>query len=323
VSGPIATPLGPGREFDRIRRMAERWQSLAQDLGDDCAFLEVGGATLAISLDLSVEDVHFRRAWLNPHEIGYRAAAGALSDLAAVGAEPAALLLAIGAPEQEPEATLHAIADGVGEAVRHAGAVIVGGDLARSPVLVVDCCVVGRCERPVRRSGARPGDVLVVTGALGGPGAALAAWQAGREPAPDARCRFARPEPRYAGGRYLAGLGATAMIDLSDGLGGDLRHLLAASKVGARLDVDRIPVHEAAHREASLAGEPPWAFAVRSGEEYELLAALPAGVTDAALRAAPVPIAIVGVVEAECGVRAFLHTVPVDLPGGFDHFAGC
>ena len=322
MTGPLSTPLGPGREFDRIRQMAERWKFLAKGLGDDCAFLEVGGATLALSLDLSVEDTHFRRAWLSPHEIGYRAAAAALSDLAAVGAEPSALLLAIGAPEQEPEATLHAIADGVGEAVRHAGAVIVGGDLARAPVLVVDCCVVGRCERPVRRGGARPGDVLVVSGALGGPGAALAAWQAGREPAPDARRRFAHPEPRYAGARYLAGLGATAMIDLSDGFGGDLRHLLAASEVGARLDVERIPVHAAAHREASLAGEPPWSFAVRSGEEYELLAALPAGVTDAVLRAAPVPVAIVGVVEAERGVRAFFHTVPVDLPGGFDHFAG-
>jgi thiamine-monophosphate kinase len=112
------------------------------------------------------------------------------------------------------------------------------------------------------------------------------------------------------------------MIDISDGLGGDLRHLLAASGVGARLDVDRIPVHAAAQREAALAGEPPWLFAVRSGEEYELLAALPAGVTEAVLRAAPVPLAIVGVVEAERGVRALLRSVAVDLPGGFDHFAG-
>jgi thiamine-monophosphate kinase len=302
--------------------MAERWKFVAKGLGDDCAFLEAGGSTLAISLDLSVEDVHFRRAWLTPHEIGFRAASAALSDLAAVGAEPAALLLALGAPEKEPEATLHGLADGVGEAVRHAGAVIVGGDLTRAPVLVVDCCVIGRCERPVRRSGARPGDVLVVTGALGGPGAALAAWRSGREPAPDARHRFARPEPRYAGARYLAGLGATAMIDLSDGLGGDLRHLLAASGVGARLDVERIPVHAAALREAALTGQAPWAFAVQSGEEYELLAALPAGVTDAVLRAAPLPVAIIGAVEAEPGVRARNHNVPVDLPGGFDHFTG-
>jgi thiamine-monophosphate kinase len=321
MTGPIATPLGPGREFDRIRRMADRWKFLAKGLGDDCAFLDAGGGTLTISLDLSVEDVHFRRAWLSPQEIGYRAAAAALSDLAAVAAEPLALLLALGAPEREPEATLHAIADGVGEAVRHAGALIVGGDLTRAPVLVVDCCVVGRCARPVRRSGARPGDLLVVTGALGGPGAALAAWQAGREPSADARHRFARPEPRYAGARFLAGLGATAMIDLSDGLGSDLRHLLAASEVGARLEVERIPLHPSVPREAALAGQPPWAFAVRSGEEYELLAALPAGVTDAVLRAAPLPVAVIGAVEAEPGVRACHRSVAVDLPGGFDHFA--
>ena len=322
MSGPLSTPLGPGREFDRIRTMAERWKFLAKGLGDDCAFIEVGGATLAVSIDISVEGVHFRRDWLSPQEIGYRAAAAALSDLAAVAAEPAALLLALGAGETEPEATLYAVADGVGEAVRHAGALIIGGDLTRAPQLVVDCCVLGRCDAPVRRSGARPGDVLVVTGSLGGPLAALAAWQAGREPSPDARHRFARPEPRHLAAAYLARLGARAMIDLSDGLGGDLHHLLAASGVGARLEVDRIPVHPAAAREAQLAGEPPWAFATRSGEEYELLAALPAGTTDAVLRAAPVPLAVIGTVEAEPGARAFLHRVPVEMPRGFDHFAG-
>jgi len=322
VSGPLSTPLGPGREFDRIRKMAERWKLVAKGLGDDCAFLDAGGTRLAVSIDLSVEDVHFRRAWLSPHEIGYRAAAAALSDLAAVAAEPLALLFALGAPEQEPEATLHAVADGVGEAVRHAGAVIIGGDLTRAPVLVLDCCVLGRAERPVLRSGARPGDVLVVTGALGGPLAALTAWQAGREPASDARRRFARPDPRHAAAKFLAGLGARAMIDLSDGLGGDLGHLLAASGVGARIETHRLPVHPAAAREAASAGVPAWAFASRSGEEYELLAALPSGVTEAALAASPVPVSVIGVVESERGVRARHHHVPVDLPGGFDHFGG-
>lgn len=322
MSDPLGTPLGPGREFDRIRTMAARWRFVAKGLGDDCAFLEAGDAQLAVSIDLSVEDVHFRRAWLSPQEIGYRAASAALSDLAAVAAEPLALLLALGAPEQEPEGTLHAVADGVGEAVRHAGAAIIGGDLTCAPVLVVDCCVIGRTRAPVRRSGARPGDVLVVTGSLGGPLAALSAWQAGREPSPDARHRFARPDPRHLVARYLADLGARAMIDLSDGLGGDLHHLLAASGVGARLEVSRVPVHPAAVREAQVAGQPAWAFAVRSGEEYELLAALPAGVTDEVLRGSPVPLTTIGVVEAERGVRAFHHHLPVELPGGFDHFGG-
>ena len=322
MSDPLATPLGPGREFDRIRRMAERWRSVARGLGDDCAFLEAGDAQLAVSIDLSIEDVHFRRAWLSPHEIGFRAVAAALSDLAAVAAEPLAVLLALGAPENESESTLHAVADGVGEAVRQAGAAIVGGDLTRAPVLVVDCCVIGRTSAPVRRSGARPGNVLVVTGSLGGPRAALAAWQAGREPSPDARHRFAHPEARHGAAKYLASLGARAMIDLSDGLGGDLLHLLAASGVGARLDADKVPIHPAAQREARLAGEPAWAFAVRGGEDYELLAALPAGVTEEVLRAAPVPVTVIGAVEEGRGARAFFHGVPVELPGGFDHYAG-
>ena len=322
TGGPLSTRLGPGREFDRIRGMAERWGSLAKGLGDDCAFLEIGAGTLAVSVDLSVEGVHFRRDWLDPREIGFRAAAAALSDLAAVAAEPLALLLALGAPAGEPESVLHAVADGVGEAVRDAGASIVGGDLARSPALVVDCCVIGRCGRPVRRGGARPGDALVVTGSLGGPLAALAAWQSGREPSPGARRRFARPEPRHEAARHLAAHGATAMIDLSDGLGGDLLHMLAASDVGARLEVERIPVHSAAACEARLRGEPEWAFAARSGEEYELLAALPRDACDAALRSAPAPLAAIGTIEAAPGLRAVLRGAPVDLPGGFDHFSG-
>ena len=107
------TPLGPGREFDRIRAMAGRWRERAQGLGDDCAVLEVGGDRIAVSVDLSVEGVHVRRAWMTPAEIGNRAAAAALPDLAAMAAEPIALLLSIGARADEPEDTFLGLADGV------------------------------------------------------------------------------------------------------------------------------------------------------------------------------------------------------------------
>ena len=176
--------LGPGREFDRIRAMAARWKDRARGLGDDCAFIESGGERLAVSIDLSIEDVHFRRAWLTPGEIGYRAAAAAFSDLAAVAAAPMALLLSLGVPDELSDETLFAIADGVGDAAGDAGALVVGGDLSRSEKLVVDCCVIGRAGAEVRRRVAKPGDRLVVTGALAmngllSPLAALAAaWLA-------------------------------------------------------------------------------------------------------------------------------------------------
>jgi len=312
-------PLGPGREFDRIRAMAARWGDRARGLGDDCAFLEIGGETLAVSLDLAVEEIHFRRDWMSPAEIGYRAAAAALSDLAAVAAEPLALLLAVGAPASEPEETHAALADGVGEAAAAAGAFVIGGDLAASAQLVVDCCVIGRAAKPVRRSGARPGDRIVVTGTLGLPLTAFTAWTVGREPPPAARERFVRPEPRYAAARRLAALGATAMIDISDGLGGDLLQLLAASGVGARVDVLRIPVHPEARTAATRLGQDAWAFAARSGEEYELLATLPTSVGDEELRDLGIPVSAIGTIEAEPGVRAFEDPRPVTLPTGWDH----
>jgi thiamine-monophosphate kinase len=312
--------LGPGREFDRIRAMAARWKDRARGLGDDCAFVESGGERLAVSVDLSVEDVHFRRAWLTPAEIGYRAAAAALSDLAAVAAEPMALLLSVGVPADEAEMTLLGIADGVGDAAGDAGALIVGGDLSTSAKLIVDVVVIGRASAEVRRSGAKPGDRIVVSGALGGPLAALGAWQAGREPAPEARARFARPPTRHTTARFLESHRARAMIDISDGLAADLGHLLAASGVGARVDVTRIPVLAAAREAAAREGESAWRFAARSGEEYELLAAMPPEAGDEVLAAAPVPLTVIGTIEAEPGLRAFDDAGEVTLPGGFDHF---
>ncbi len=312
--------LGAGGEFDRIRALAARWQDRARGLGDDCAFIEAGGARLAVSLDLSIEDVHFRRAWLTPQEIGYRAAAAALSDLAACACEPVAMLLGFGVPEGESEATTLALGDGAAQAAADAGAIIVGGDLTRSEKLVVDCCVIGRAPAPVRRAGARPGDRLVVTGSFGGPLAALTAWEAGAEPDAEARARFAHPSPRHDAARFLAHHRARAMLDVSDGLAADLGHLLAAGEVGASLTVDHIPVLASARAAAEQAGEPAWRFAARSGEEYELLAALPPDVTDDDLAKAPVALTVIGVVDAEAGVRATFEGRAVSLPGGHDHF---
>lgn len=313
------TALGAGREFDRIRTIARTLGDRAPDLGNDCALVDVAGVTLAVTTDVSAEAVHFRREWLGLEEIGWRATAASLSDLAAAAAEPIGVLAALTMPAGEPEESFAAIMRGCGAAVASVGGVVLGGDLSRGESIALAITSVGRAAHPMRRSGARPGDTVWVTGELGGARAALAAWTAGREPDPGARIRFARPEPRIAAGRWLAGQEARAMMDLSDGLAGDAGHLAAASGVTLQIALDRLPIHPAVASEAQRAGESPPVFAARGGEDYELLAVMPAGFrASAALGIALTPI---GVVEAGAP-RAILESggTPVSLTS-YDHFA--
>ena len=313
--------LGPGGEFDRLRAIFAALGTAGRDLGDDCALLSVGGRTLAISIDLSLEGVHFRTDWLALREIGWRATAAALSDLAAEGATPLGVLVSLGVPGNRQRRTGNAspavqIMAGVGAAARSVGASVLGGDLVRSPRYLVDVCVLGVAQRPVRRSGARPGDGLWVTGRLGGAGLALAALRAGRggRLAPALRRRFARPVPRIAAGRWLARRGARAMIDISDGLAGDAGHVAAASGVGVAIELERVPCWP---------GVTPLA-AVRSGEEYELLVAMPRrfGPADAKAfgRATGLPLTRIGACTAGRGVRVTYDGRPITPPPGFDHF---
>ena len=312
--------LGPGGEFDRLRAIFAALGTAGRELGDDCALLSVGGRTLAISIDLSLEGVHFRTDWLSFREIGWRATAAALSDLAAEGATPLGVLTSVGLPVRgrgrgkgraDPATEIMA---GVGAAARSVGARVLGGDLARSARYLVDVCVLGLAARPVRRSGARPGDGLWVTGRLGGAGLALAALRAGRRLAPALRRRFARPRPRISAGRWLARRGARAMIDISDGLSGDAGHLAAASGVGVVIELERVPCWPDV---TSLA-------AVRSGEEYELLVAMPRRFGTAGARAfgraTGLPLTRIGACTAGRGVRMTHDGRPITPPPGFDHF---
>jgi len=319
--------LGPGGEFDRLRAIFVALGTAGRDLGDDCALLSIGGRTLAISIDLSLEGVHFRTDWLALREIGWRATAAALSDLAAEGATPLGVLVSLGVPGNRQRRTGNAspavqIMAGVGAAARSVGASVLGGDLVRSPRYLVDVCVLGVAQRPVRRSGARPGDGLWVTGRLGGAGLALAALRAARggrggrggRLAPALRRRFARPVPRIAAGRWLARRGARAMIDISDGLAGDAGHLAAASGVGVAIELERVPCWP---------GVTPLA-AVRSGEEYELLVAMPRRFGTAGAkafgRATGLPLTRIGACIAGRGVRMTHDGRPITPPPGFDHF---
>jgi len=257
--------MGQGVEFDTIRLLMTRWGDLAVDIGDDAAVLPrlISGQRV-VSTDACVEDVHFRRAWLTPFEVGHRAAAAALSDLAAMGARAECVLVAFIVPPSW-EGDLPQVADGIGSQVRAAGARIVGGNLSRGRTFAITLTVIGVAEHIVSRAGAAVGDLVLVTGTLGGPGAALAAWERGDTPEAWARSRFAAPCPRLAAGAALAAAGATAMLDISDGLAADARHLGAASGVWLALDEGRLPVGP---------GVEP-ASALVSGEEYELLITMP------------------------------------------------
>lgn len=317
-------PLGPGAEFDRIRAIAAALGQRAAALGDDCAVLAPVAGRVVLSTDLSVEGVHFRREWLTPLEIGWRAAASALSDLAAEGAEPIGLLAAVGAPTEFGEGELTELMRGVGEAAEAAGGKVLGGDLSSAANLVVAITVVGMTARPVTRAGALPGDGLWLTGALGAARAALVAWQEGRQPEPEARVSFVRPVPRIREGRWLAEHGARAMLDISDGLGGDARHLAAASAVGLEVNLDAVPVGPGVVAAASRAAIAPALFAALGGEDYELLAALPPefGEDDAHAfqQATGLALTRIGRVRQGAGVE-FRLAGAVVAPVGYSHFA--
>lgn len=280
-----ALPLAHGPEFDLIRRFlpspvrAGDRPDVLVGPGDDCAV--VAGRGIALSSDMSVEEVHFRRDWLSAREIGYRAAAAALSDLAAVAARPIGLLCSLATSDDDKGRMAVGVMDGVRDAAGHAGAVLLGGDLTRSPgAMAIDVTVVGEASDPVLRSGARPGDELWVTGELGGAAAYVAAMTEGRLPDPSARLCFAAPVPRTREALWLHERGIPrAMLDLSDGLAGDVAHLAAASGVAVLLWSAAIPVHPAARREGVDHG---LRLAVAGGEDYELcFAASPGGVAGA------------------------------------------
>ena len=322
--------LAPGPEFDLIRRfLAGRGEDARDDVrvgpGDDCAV--VAGDGIALSTDMSVEGVHFRRDWLAPEEIGWRAAAAALSDLAAVAARPIGILVSLAARAEDAGDYAAAVMAGCREAADSAGAALLGGDLTRSPgPLVVDVAVVGEARRPVLRSGARPGDELWVTGALGAPAACVAALLAGAAPHPVARERYARPLARVREAQWLLAHGIpTAMIDLSDGLAGDAAHLSAASGVAVLLAPELVPVHPAARersREQSLRR------ALGGGEDFELCFTAPVGAVaphvHAFQQAFDLPLTSVGRVGGGDGVwfvDAEGHRRPVGV-AGWQHFGG-
>lgn len=288
--------MGPGREFDTIRQLMERWGALAVGIGDDAALLHAPqGRTLVASTDAFVEDSHFREGWMTPSEIGARATAAALSDLAAMGARADSVLIAFVVPDHW-RARLLGVADGIARVLGPTGARIAGGNISSGAQFSITTTVIGSALRVIPRSGAQPGDVLMLTGALGGPGVALRAFDDGETPPAWARERFAAPVPRLPAGEAFAAAGAHAMLDISDGLAADARHLAAASRVALRLDAARVPRGPGVTIPEALT----------SGEEYELLVAVPPDIVAELLESIP----------ARCGVRVTVVGDVAEPPAG-------
>jgi len=317
--------LGRGAEFDLIRRFVAGDAPLPPEVrvgpGDDAAVLEGGWV---VTTDLAVEDVHFRRAWLSDREIGYRAAATALSDVAAMAATPVALLVSLAAP-RGGAVDLEAVEAGVHEIATELGASVIGGDVSRSPgPLVIDVVALGCTAWPVLRDGAEPGDHVWVTGSLGAAAAAVRAWEAGGTPEPALREAYARPRPRVREARCLVDHELVdALIDVSDGLAGDAGHVAAASGVRVTLEAAHIPV-AAAVREAFGPAE-ALELALHGGDDYELCFVTDPGVVDVEHLRARHGLTLTRVGRVEPGEGVWLErpdgTVERLERGGFDHLA--
>lgn len=245
--------------------------------GDDAAVVRGSGYAVT-SVDTMVEDVHFRRAQLSAAEIGQRALAAALSDLAAMGVGGGQAYLALGLPRGYELDEARALIAGAAGLAQRLGVTIAGGDVTAAPGLIVGFTVVGWTDDPgalVARDGARPGDLVGVTGALGGAAAGLAVIEgrvAGLAPelAQALRDRYATPLPRLREGRALAAAGAGAMLDLSDGLATDAGHLARASGVAIELELARLPLAPGVVEVATALGQDPATFAAAAGEDFEL-----------------------------------------------------
>ncbi|MDP3969609.1 MAG: thiamine-phosphate kinase [Nocardioides sp.] len=258
---------------ETIRGVREPGEHVLVGPGDDAAVLRVRQGHVVVSTDLLVEDRHFRRDWAEAYDVGRRAAAQNLSDINAMGGTATSLTVGLAVPPETPVAWVRDLARGIAEEAALVGADVVGGDLTRGDAIVVAVTVLGACRQaPVLRDGARPGDVVALAGRQGWSAAGLAVLGRGfRSPRAVVEA-YRRPEPPYGAGPEAAQAGATAMIDVSDGLLADLGHVARASGVAVDVDPGAFTVPEPLQAVGAALGADPLSFVLTGGEDHGLLA---------------------------------------------------
>ncbi len=322
----------PG-EFDLLRALGvlgSRPEGVAVGPGDDTAVLDLPAGRLLFTADAVVEGVHFLRDRTDPADLGHKVVAVNVSDVAAMGGTPLAFTLTLTVPPALDLSWLRAFHGGLSAAARAYGCSLAGGDTTAGPAVVLSVALLGTCAGPgpVLRSGARPGDDLHVSGCPGESAAGLERILSGRPGGDPAWQRLVRrhhrPEPRLALGRELGASGRiTAMIDVSDGLLQDLEHVLAASGVGADLELERVPV--STDLRTAVGPERARELVLVGGEDYELLFTAPPAARDAvaaAARAAGTPVHRIGRITAGPATRLLAGGREVPLPArrGYEHF---
>ena len=319
------------------RVLSGREPGVVVGIGDDAAVLEHGGGQLVFTTDLLVEGIHFEPGSSSARDLGAKAVTVNVSDIAAMGASPRYAIAAVAVPQDVDAAWVMELTGGMREACAEYALALVGGDTNRAELIVLSVAVVGEVApgRAVTRSGARAGDRIVVTGSLGAAAGGLAISKASADQAATALSEpwgrelseaFARPVARVGEAKILARSGATAMMDLSDGLAIDLSRLCRASGVGARLELGTVPVAGALELGADALGVDPRSLALSGGEDYELVATMPRGAVETAradlFEAFGTTLSDVGEIVAGSGVEA-VHddgsTSPLE-PAGWDHF---
>ena len=316
MSMPANATLAEIGEFALIGALADRFPQGEHVLigpGDDAAVVSVPDGRVVVSTDLHVDTRHFRRDWATATEIGHKVAAANLSDVNAMGGLAVALTVGLAAPPDLPVSWALELADGIAEECALVGASVVGGDITRADEVMVAVTVLGSVAgEPVRRSGARAGDVLAIAGRQGWAAGGLAVLTRGFRSPRTLVEAYKRPEPPYAAGAQAASLGATAMIDVSDGLVADVGHMADASGVAIDIGSEGFEIPEPLVAVGAALGAEPLRFILAGGDDHALVATFPDGVS------LPEDWTPIGTVREGSGVT--VDGVAYDGPGGHTHF---